>query len=100
MPFKLPAMMTLLAPIQQPNPQMSTAATNNRISHILELLGPAVLLPWPAASKGGDKKWKHLKLNDMNDHGHLTKLEQAGNIGVALGKSQMDWLRSISTKTK
>ena len=59
---------------------------NTRIEHLRELLGPAVLLPWPARSKGNRTKWKHLKLNDMNDHGHLTKLEKAGNIGVALGE--------------
>jgi hypothetical protein len=59
---------------------------NDRIEHLRELLGSAVLLPWPARSKGNRTKWKHLKLNDMNDHGHLKKLEQAGNIGVALGE--------------
>lgn len=59
---------------------------SKRISHILGLLGPALLLPWPAGSKGSRKKWKHLQLTDMSAPTHLVELEQAGNIGVALGK--------------
>jgi hypothetical protein len=59
---------------------------NNRIEHLQELLGPAVLLPWPARSKGGHRKWKDRQLADMNDSTYLAKLEKAGNIGVALGK--------------
>jgi hypothetical protein len=65
---------------------MSTAATSDRISHLRDLLGPAVLLPWPSGSKGDRRKWKHLQLTDMNDPSHLAKLERAGNIGVALGQ--------------
>jgi hypothetical protein len=65
---------------------MSTPATNNKIPHILELLGPAVLLPWPARSKGDWRRWKHLQLADMSKASHLAKLEKSGNIGVALGK--------------
>jgi hypothetical protein len=61
--------------------------TNDRIEHLLELLGPAVLLPWSAGSKGDRRKWKHLQLTDMNEVSHLAKLEKAGNIGVALGKT-------------
>jgi hypothetical protein len=57
-----------------------------RIDHLRELLGPAVLLPWSAGSKGGNRKWKHRQLADMNDATYLAKLEKAGNIGVALGK--------------
>jgi hypothetical protein len=60
--------------------------TNSRIEHLRELLGPAVLLPWAAKSKGGAKKWKHRQLSDMNDIDYVTKLEKAGNIGVSLGK--------------
>jgi DNA-binding transcriptional ArsR family regulator len=60
--------------------------TNDRIEHLRELLGPAVLLPWPSGSKGGRKKWHHLQLTDMSDDRHLARLEKAGNIGVALGK--------------
>jgi hypothetical protein len=59
---------------------------SNRICHIRELLGPAVLLPWPSGSKASRKKWKHLQLIDMDDSRHLAKLEKAGNIGVALGR--------------
>ena|SRR5215510_16161418 len=59
---------------------------SNRISQILGPLGPAVLLPWPAGSKGDLRKWKHLQLTDMDEVSHRTKLEKAGNIGVALGK--------------
>jgi hypothetical protein len=59
---------------------------NDRIERLCELLGPAVLLPWSAGSKGGNKKWKHRQLADMNDATYLAKLEKAGNIGVALGK--------------
>jgi hypothetical protein len=59
---------------------------SKRISHILGLLGPALLLPWPARCKGSRKKWKHLQLTDMSAPSHLAKLEKAGNIGVALGK--------------
>jgi hypothetical protein len=58
---------------------------NNRIEHLQELLGPAVLLPWPSGSKGDRRKWKHLQLTDMNDDSYLVKLEKASNIGVALG---------------
>jgi hypothetical protein len=65
---------------------MSAPAKSNRIFHILELLGPAVLLPWPSGSKGDRRKWKHLQLPDMNDESHLSQVEKAGNIGVALGK--------------
>jgi hypothetical protein len=65
---------------------MSTAATNNRISHIVELLGPAVLLAWPSGSKGSRKKWKHLQLTNMSDQAYLARLEKSGNIGVALGR--------------
>src|SRR6266511_4233563 len=65
---------------------MSTAATSDRIAHLRELLGPAVLLSWPSGSKGYRRKWKHLQLTDM-DQDYLAKLEKAGNIGVALGPS-------------
>jgi len=58
---------------------------SDRISHILTLVGPALLLPWPTKSKGGQRKWKHLQLNDMAEPSHLAKLAKAGNIGVALG---------------
>jgi Bifunctional DNA primase/polymerase, N-terminal. len=58
----------------------------SRYSHILGLLGHALLLPWPAGCKGSRKKWKHLQLTDMSEASHLAKLEKAGNIGVALGK--------------
>src|SRR5260370_4234763 len=61
-------------------------AGNGRISHLSELLGPAVLLPWPSGSKGNRRKWGHLQLTDMNDHSYLAKLQNAENIGVALGK--------------
>jgi hypothetical protein len=64
---------------------MSAVVTSNRISHILGLLGPAVLLPWPSGSKGDRRKWKHLQLPDMNDDRHIARLEKAANIGVALG---------------
>src|SRR5262249_32839492 len=64
---------------------MSTPVRPDRISHLRDLLGPAVLLAWPARSKGDFRKWKHLRLTDMGDPSHLTKLERAGNIGVALG---------------
>ena len=57
------------------------------ISQILGLLGPALLLPWPARCKGSPKKWKHLQLTDMGAPTHLAELEKAGNIGVALGKA-------------
>jgi bifunctional DNA primase/polymerase-like protein len=59
-------------------------ATNGRIEHLRELLGPAVFLPWSAGSKGDRRKWKHLQLTDM-DEDYFAKLEKAGNIGVALG---------------
>ncbi len=63
-----------------------TKAESKRISHILGVLGPALLLPWPVGCKGSQKKWKHLQLTDMRAPSHLADLEQAGNIGVALGK--------------
>ena len=82
MPLKLPAMLTLLTPIRPPNLQMSTAATSNRISHILELVGPPVLLAWPCGSKGNRRKWKHIQLTDMNDNRYLAGLKKAGKEAV------------------
>jgi hypothetical protein len=60
--------------------------TKDRIEHLRELLGPALLLPWSAGSKGDRRKWKHLQLPDMKDDMHIATLEKAGNIGVALGE--------------
>lgn len=65
---------------------MSTGGMNHRVSHLRELLGPALLLPWRSGSKGDSRKWKHLQLGDMNEARHLAKLERAPNIGVALGQ--------------
>jgi hypothetical protein len=65
---------------------MSTVATTDGISHLRNLLDPAVLLPWSSGSKGDRRKWKQLQLTDMNEPSHLAKLERAGNIGVALGQ--------------
>ena len=59
---------------------------SNRISHILALLGQALLLPWPAGCKASQRKWKHLQLTNMSVPSHLAKLDRAGNIGVALGQ--------------
>jgi len=59
---------------------------SKRIPQILGLLGPALLLPWPARCKGGQRKWKHLQLTDMDELSYRSKLERAGNIGVALGQ--------------
>jgi hypothetical protein len=64
-----------------------TDPASKRISHILRLLGPALLLPWPAGCKGSPKKWKHLQLTDMSAPSHLAELERAGNIGVVLGRA-------------
>jgi hypothetical protein len=58
----------------------------SKISHLLGLIGPALLLPWPSGSKGYHRKWRHLHLSDMNDASYLAKLESSGNVGVALGK--------------
>ena len=66
---------------------MSTVGVGDRVSRLCELLGPAVLLPWPSGSKGNHRKWKHLQLRDMSEPGHQSKLEGAGNIGVALGEA-------------
>jgi hypothetical protein len=57
-----------------------------RVAHLRELLGPAVLLPWPSGSKGDRRKWKHIQLTSTNDDRYSAQLEKAGNIGVALGK--------------
>ena len=65
---------------------MNTHVTSGRISELLDLLGPAVLLPWPAGSKGDRRKWKHLQLSDMQNGLHLARLRKASNIGVALGE--------------
>jgi Bifunctional DNA primase/polymerase, N-terminal len=70
----------------QPSNEMSATLTSDRIPHILRLVGPALLLPWPAGSKGGKRKWKHLQISDMGEPSHLAKLARAGNIGIALGK--------------
>ena len=64
---------------------MSTVLTSDRLSRIRRLVGPALLLPWPAKSNGGQRKWKHLQLGHMAEPSHLAKLAKAGNIGVALG---------------
>ena len=64
---------------------MNTGAS--RIEHLLGLLGPALLLPWPSRSKGYPRKWGHRQLTEMQDHAYQAKLERAGNIGVALGKA-------------
>jgi hypothetical protein len=63
-----------------------SATTDNKVAHLLKLLGPAVLLAWPSRSKGGRRKWKHIQLTDMNGDSYLADLEGTGNIGVALGK--------------
>jgi len=55
---------------------MNTHVTSGRISELLDLLGPAVLLPWPAGSKGDRRKWKHLQLSDMQNGLHLARLER------------------------
>ena len=57
---------------------------SNRISHILRLLGSAVLLPWPARSKGDPRKWKHLQLTDMNEPRHLPSWKQQAISGSLL----------------
>src|SRR5687767_12619559 len=57
------------------------------IQRIRDLLGPdALLLPWPAGSKGTSQRWKHLTADSMDDPVYLEKLAGAGNIGVALGE--------------
>jgi hypothetical protein len=63
-----------------------STTTRNKVAHLRELLGPAVLLPWPSGSKGNPRKWKHIQVTDMNGDSYLADLEEAGNIGVALGK--------------
>ena len=65
----------------------NTDPARKRITHILTLLGSALLLPWPAGCKGSRKKWKHLRLTDMSAPSYLAELERAGNIGVALGRA-------------
>jgi hypothetical protein len=60
---------------------MRTATTNHSVFRVLAVTGPALLLPWPARSKGSRRKWKHLKLTDMDDIVHRTQLDKAGNIG-------------------
>jgi Bifunctional DNA primase/polymerase, N-terminal len=56
------------------------------LQRILALTGPALLLPWPRGSKGAPRRWGHMQLALMDDRVHLSLLEKAGNIGVALGK--------------
>jgi hypothetical protein len=46
---------------------------SDRIPHILALLGPAVLLPWPAGRKGSHRKWSHFQLTDMSAPSHLSR---------------------------
>jgi Bifunctional DNA primase/polymerase, N-terminal len=65
---------------------MSAVGASNRISYLLGLLGPSLLLPWSTGSKGGRRKWKHLQLTDMDELSYQIKLERAANIGVALGQ--------------
>ena len=67
------------------NYNLSIGARPDRVSHVRELLDPAVLLRWPSGSKGGPRKWKHLRLPDMTE-GYLAKLGKNCNIGVALGQ--------------
>lgn len=56
------------------------------LQRILALTGPPLLLPWPRGSKGARRRWGHMQLPLMDDRVHLSLLEKAGNIGVALGK--------------
>ncbi len=56
------------------------------LQRILALTGPALLLPWPRGRKGAPRRWGHMQLPLMDDRVHLSLLEKAGNIGVALGK--------------
>jgi hypothetical protein len=65
---------------------MNVTANHDKIERLRGLLGPAVLLPWPAGSKGDRRRWKQIRIADMSEANHLAKLEKAGNIGVALGK--------------
>src|SRR5262249_48710279 len=64
---------------------MSTPVRTDRISHLRDLLGPAVLLAWPARSKSDFRKGEDVRLSELGDPNHFAKLERAGNIGVALG---------------
>jgi hypothetical protein len=56
------------------------------LQRILALTGPALLLPWPRGTKGAPYRWGHMQLALMDNRVHLSLLEKAGNIGVALGK--------------
>ena len=58
------------------------------MTHILNLLKPAVFLGWPLGTKGSAKRWKHLKQCDMTP-GYLKRLE-GGNVGVAFGAVSAD----------
>src|SRR5437867_3411678 len=50
---------------------------NDRIERLWELLGPGVLLPWSAGSKGGNKKWNHRQLADIDDDRHVEPFLEA-----------------------
>jgi hypothetical protein len=63
----------------------SDTASPERIQHLLDLLGEAVLLAVPAHSKASQKRWGDIGPAHMKDHRYLANLQRAGNIGVALG---------------
>ena len=57
------------------------------LDHILELTGPAVLLPIPKGKKGPTRTgWQTLSLGDMTTE-HLAGLNHGNNIGVLLGEA-------------
>jgi hypothetical protein len=64
---------------------VNAASDANIVSHLRQLLEPAVLLRWRLRSKGDRRKWKHLQLGDMTED-YLDGLAGDCNIGVALGQ--------------
>jgi hypothetical protein len=49
-------------------------ASPEKIQHLLDLLGEAVLLAWPVRSKGSRRRWRHIGAANM-------KLNRRGILG-------------------
>lgn len=65
-------------------PKLESAPTDDPVPELLRLLGrPVVFIDWPRGVKGSQKRWKHLRYENMTAL-YLKNLRH-GNIGVALG---------------
>lgn len=64
--------------------QNSGAVNHDPVPELQSLLGPAVFINWPRGTKGTNKPWGHLRMEDMKP-AYLSRLK-LGNVGTALGQ--------------